>query len=179
VEIAAGLKIGSPLDLGSDLGPVVNARQKQSIAEAIDAAERAGSEIVLDGRKAPLPARGFYLGPTIATSVAPGSDLAQNEVFGPVLAVIAFESLDEAIAIANGTRYALGAAIWTRDVDKAGYAAERLLAGSVYINACGGVMVEMPFGGFKESGYGRDRSLHAFDKYTDLKATTLRRSQRR
>jgi len=178
VAIASTLTVGTPLDLGNDLGPVVSARQLASIEAALAAAEAAGIEFAIDGRRHSRPKQGFYLGPTIATGVSPASALAQQEVFGPVLAAITFDTLDEAIAIANGTRYGLGAAVWTRDIDKAAYAAERLHAGSVFVNAAGGVNVEMPFGGFKQSGFGRDRSLHAFDKFTDLKATLFRRSAR-
>lgn len=178
-EIAATLKTGSPLHLGNDLGPVVNARQLDGITRAIAVAEgQEGVSLMLDGRKAQRPSEGCFIGPTIAVGVEPASKLAQEEVFGPVLAVMSFTSLDEAIAIANGTRYGLGAAVWTRDIDKALHASERLHAGSVFVNAAGGVNIEMPFGGFKESGFGRDRSLHAFDKFTDIKATLIRRSAR-
>jgi len=178
VEIASTLRTGSPLRLDSDLGPVVNSRQLAGITVAIDKAARDGATLRLDGRSAERPSQGCYLGPTIATGVDPTSSLAQEEVFGPVLAVMAIDSLDHGIEIANGTRYGLGAAVWTRDIDKAMYASERLQAGSVFVNAAGGVNIEMPFGGFKESGFGRDRSLHAFDKFTDTKATLIRRSAR-
>jgi acyl-CoA reductase-like NAD-dependent aldehyde dehydrogenase len=173
-EIARSLKIGSPLDLDVDMGPVVNDKQRQVVREALADAEQSGAKLIVDGRKAVCPQRGFYIGPSIAVDVDPRGSLAQEEVFGPVLAVMPFDTLEEAIQIANGTRYALGAAIWTRDIDKAQHAATRLVAGSIYVNACGGVMVEMPFGGFRESGFGRDRSLHALDKYTDLKAVLVR-----
>ncbi|MDG4898557.1 aldehyde dehydrogenase family protein [Mesorhizobium sp. WSM4976] len=178
VEIASTLRTGSPLKLDSDLGPVVNAHQLSGITAAIENAATHGAVLRLDGRSAAKPAQGSYLGPTIATEVDPASALAQEEVFGPVLAVISISNLDHGIEIANGTRYGLGAAVWTRDIDKALYASERLHAGSVFVNAAGGVNVEMPFGGFKESGFGRDRSLHAFDKFTDIKATLIRRSGR-
>jgi gamma-glutamyl-gamma-aminobutyraldehyde dehydrogenase len=173
-NIARSLKIGSPLQIEVDMGPVVSEQQRQAVRHALAEAERAGARLLLDGRTAPCPQEGYYIGPSIAVDVDPQSTLAQEEVFGPVLAVIPFDTLDEAIRIANGTRYALGAAIWTRDIDKAQHAATHLVAGSIYVNACGGVMVEMPFGGFRESGFGRDRSLHAFDKYTDLKAVMMR-----
>ena len=173
-EIARSLKIGSPLDLTVDMGPIVNEGQRQLVRDALAAAESSGIKLLVDGRRASCPRKGYYLGPSIASAVDPQSPLAQEEVFGPVLAVIPFQTLDEAIRIANGTRYALGAAIWTRDINKAQHAATHLVAGSIYVNACGGVMVEMPFGGFRESGFGRDRSLHALEKYTDLKAVLVR-----
>lgn len=178
VEIAATLRVGNPLDLKNDMGPLVNADRRKGITAALDRAERAGARFALDGRTAPVPDRKHYLAPSVVAELDPDSELAQDEVFGPVLAVMPFDELDDAIRIANGTRYALGAAIWTRDLETAMEASDRLVAGSVYVNACGGISIEMPFGGFKESGYGRDRSLHAFDKYTDLKAVLVRRPAR-
>jgi acyl-CoA reductase-like NAD-dependent aldehyde dehydrogenase len=175
VEIAAGLTVGNPLRLGVDMGPLASAERRMNVAAFLGRAERDGTRLALDGRKAPLPDERHYLGASVAAEVDPASELAQVEVFGPVLAVMPFERLEQAVEIANGTRYGLGAAIWTRDLETAMWASDRLHAGSVFVNACGGVSVEMPFGGFKESGFGRDRSLHALDKYTDLKAVLLRR----
>jgi len=178
VSIAATLKVGNPLETGNDLGPVVNARQFAGIRAAIDAAETSGVRIALDGRTLDGLPTGYYLGPTIARDVDPGAPLAQEEVFGPVLSVIPFSGIDEAVSIANGTRYGLGASLWTRDIGIAHEAADRLIAGNIVINGAPGLSIEMPFGGFKESGFGRDRSLHALDKYSDLKAVTIRRPLR-
>jgi acyl-CoA reductase-like NAD-dependent aldehyde dehydrogenase len=100
--------------------------------------------------------------------------LAQEEIFGPVLSIIRFETLDEAIAIANGTRFGLGANFWSSNIDDVLYATSRLVAGNINVNGGTGPVVEMPFGGFKESGFGRDRSLHAIDLYTDLKNVVIR-----
>ena len=175
VNRARALRIGDPLDLATDLGPIVNQNQRQKILSAIDQACAEGTRFVLDGRGTAVPSSGFYVGPSVAVDVRPSSALAQEEVFGPVLAVIAFDTLDQAIAIANGTRYGLGAAFWSSDVKSVRRAAQRLLAGTVVINGIGGTAIELPFGGFKQSGFGRDRSLHAIDKYTDFK-TVINRS---
>ncbi len=171
---AKALRIGDPLDLSSDLGPVVSATQFATINERIARAERDGARLVLDGRRAPVPPKGYYMGPTIAHNVEPGSALAQEEVFGPVLSVFAFDTLDEAIAAASATRYGLGASIWSRDIDSVMYAAKRLVAGNINVNGGTGPVVELPYGGFKESGFGRDRSFHAIEKYAETKNVIVR-----
>jgi len=173
--IGRSLRIGSPLRLDRDFGPIVNARQCDKIRDAVNRAEAEGARLALDGRNAKGVPGGFYFGPTVAAGLTPKSELAQEEVFGPVLTVLPFDTLSEAIAIANGTRYGLGAAIWSRDVDTVLEAANRLVAGTVFVNSFGGAAIETPFGGFKESGFGRDRSLHALDNYADLRTVVIRR----
>jgi gamma-glutamyl-gamma-aminobutyraldehyde dehydrogenase len=168
------LTIGNPLDLRTDLGPIVNAAQRTQILMRMERAEKEGVRFALDGRGAEVPEAGFYLAPSIAVDVDPKSSLAQEEIFGPVLSVLSFDSIDEAIALANGTRYGLGASIWSNNLDNVFYIAKRLVAGNININGGTGPVVELPFGGFKESGFGRDRSLHAIDKYSDLKNVIIR-----
>jgi acyl-CoA reductase-like NAD-dependent aldehyde dehydrogenase len=174
VEKARGLKIGNPLDDGIDLGPVISAAHHARIVARIGTAADAGVTIALDGRNATGVEGGAYLGATIADRVDPDMPLAQEEIFGPVLSIIRFETLDEAIAIANGTRFGLGANFWSSNIDDVLYATSRLVAGNINVNGGTGPVVEMPFGGFKESGFGRDRSLHAIDLYTDLKNVVIR-----
>jgi gamma-glutamyl-gamma-aminobutyraldehyde dehydrogenase len=174
VKRAGALKVGNPLDLSSRLGPIVNDTQHAMILEKIERAEKAGVDFALDGRRADVPDAGYYMGATVAMSVDPGSELAQEEVFGPVLSIIEFDGVDEAIEIANNSRYGLGASIWSNDLDKVMYVTKRLHAGNINVNGGTGPIVELPFGGFKESGFGRDRSLHAIDKYADLKNVIIR-----
>jgi acyl-CoA reductase-like NAD-dependent aldehyde dehydrogenase len=174
VKRAGALKVGDPLDLSSRLGPIVNDTQHAMILEKIERAEKAGVDFALDGRRADVPDAGYYMGATVAMSVDPGSELAQEEVFGPVLSIIEFDGVDEAIEIANNSRYGLGASIWSNDLDKVMYVTKRLHAGNINVNGGTGPIVELPFGGFKESGFGRDRSLHAIDKYADLKNVIIR-----
>ncbi len=178
VEKAKTLRIGNPLDLANDLGPVISGSHRQAIVSKIERAHASGAALTLDGRNAEGPAGGYYLGPTIVSRVDPASALAQEEVFGPVLSVIAFDRIEDAIAIANQTRYGLGASIWSANLDNVFYAASRLVAGNINVNGGTGPVVEMPFGGFKESGFGRDRSMHALDLYSDLKNVAIRRSAR-
>ena len=148
--------------------------QRTQILTRMERAEKEGVRFALDGRGAEVPEAGFYLAPSIAVDVDPKSSLAQEEIFGPVLSVLSFDSIEEAIALANGTRYALGASIWSNNLDNVLYIAKRLVAGNINVNGVTGPVVELPFGGFKESGFGRDRSLHAIDKYSDLKNVVIR-----
>ena len=174
VKRTRALKVGNPLDLRSDLGPIVNAAQHEQILARMARAEKEGVRFALDGRGADVPKSGFYLAPSIAVDVDPKSSLAQEEIFGPVLSVITFDTIDEAIALANGTKYGLGASIWSNNLENVLYATKRLIAGNINVNGGTGPVVELPFGGFKESGFGRDRSLHAIDKYSDLKNVIIR-----
>ncbi len=174
VKRTRALKVGNPLDLRSDLGPIVNAAQHGQILARMERAEKEGVRFALDGRGAQVPKSGFYLAPSIAVDVDPKSSLAQEEIFGPVLSVITFDTIDEAIALANGTKYGLGASIWSNNLENVLYATKRLIAGNINVNGGTGPVVELPFGGFKESGFGRDRSLHAIDKYSDLKNVIIR-----
>ena len=173
VKRAAAKRVGNPLLLDSDLGPIVNRAQYESILAKLARAEGDGAALVLDGRRTPVP-DGIYLAPTIADRVDPKSALAQEEVFGPVLSVIGFDTLDEAIAIANGTRYGLAAMLWSANIDTMMTASRRLVAGVIHINGGAGPLVELPHGGFRESGSGRDRSLHAIENYADLKTVIIR-----
>jgi gamma-glutamyl-gamma-aminobutyraldehyde dehydrogenase len=168
------LTIGNPLQLGTRLGPVVTEGQRAMIRAHIDRAAAEGTRLALDGRTTPVPEKGYYLGPTIAVDVAPHSALAREEVFGPVLSMFAFDTLDEAIDMANDSRYGLGASIWSSNLDSVMYAGKRLVAGNINVNGGTGPIVELPYGGFKESGFGRDRSLHALGKYSDLKNIIIR-----
>lgn len=177
IKRADALRIGNPLDLANNLGPVVNGTQREMILGRMAKAEGEGVSFVLDGRKKSLPTTGFYMAPSIAVNADPQGSLAQEEIFGPVLTVIEFNDVDEAIRIANGTRYGLGASIWSNDLDKVFYVTKRLVAGNINVNGGTGPVVELPFGGFKESGFGRDRSLHAIDKYCDLKNVIVRTSR--
>jgi gamma-glutamyl-gamma-aminobutyraldehyde dehydrogenase len=113
------------------------------------------------------------MAPTIFDDVTPDMDLAREEVFGPVLAVMRFETEEEAVSLANGTEYGLAAAVWTADLATAHRMVRAVRAGVVHVNTYGGADITVPLGGFRQSGFGRDKSLHAFDKYTDLKTAWI------
>ena len=136
----------------------------------IDAGRQAGAQVLIGGQRTLEETGGLYVEPTIFDGVDNAMKIAQEEIFGPVLSVISFDSAEEAVAIANDTPYGLAAAVRTADLSKAHRTAQ-LRAGSVWVNQYDGGDMTAPFGGFKQSGNGRDKSLHAFDKYTELKAT--------
>lgn len=165
---------GHPLDPASMAGAVVDQQHLQSILGHISTACEQGAVLRTGGRQMEVESGGVYVEPTLFDEVDNAMGIAQDEVFGPVLAVIPFDSVEQAIEIANDSPYGLAAAIWTRDLSKAHLAAKALRAGSVWVNQYNAGDMTAPFGGFKQSGNGRDRSLHAFDKYTELKATWIK-----
>lgn len=157
-----------------DLGPLVSTKQQQRVARFVDDTP---GRIVVGGRAPDSKelSGGAYFLPTLIDGVDATSPIAQQEVFGPVLAVIPFESEAQAIQIANGTPYALMAAVWTRDLGRALRVSRSVLAGQVYVNAFGaGGGVELPFGGFRQSGYGREKGLEALNAYTQTKTVIVK-----
>ena len=132
-----------------------------------------GARLAVGGRRVRTTSGGCYVEPTVFDAVTPSMKIAREEIFGPVLSTISFRDLDDAIRIGNDGVYGLAAAIWTRDITAAHRAARALRAGVVYVNCYDADDITVPFGGFKQSGTGRDKSLHAFDKYTELKTTWI------
>lgn len=164
-EQAKGWQPGNPLDPNTTMGMLIDNRHADSVHSFIRAGE-AHSTLLLDGRKNPWPAA---VGPTIFVDVDPASALSQEEIFGPVLVVTRFKTEEQALALANDSRYGLGAAVWTRDLSRAHRVSRRLKAGSVFVNNYNDGDMTVPFGGYKQSGNGRDKSLHALEKFTELK----------
>ena len=164
-ELAKGWQPGNPLDPNTTMGMLIDNTHADSVHSFIRAGE-AHSTLLLDGRKNPWPAA---VGPTIFVDVDPASPLSQEEIFGPVLVVTRFHTEEQALALANDSRYGLGAAVWTRDLSRAHRVSRRLKAGSVFVNNYNDGDMTVPFGGYKQSGNGRDKSLHALEKFTELK----------
>ncbi|CAN5222235.1 aldehyde dehydrogenase [soil metagenome] len=152
---------GDPLNPDTRLGPMVDESAAKAVHEAITATT---GEVISGGTR-----RGAYLDPTIVTGLHPGDHIVDEELFGPVLAVLTFTTEAEALRLANSGRYGLAASLWTRDLARAHRVSDALHAGTVSINTVDALSVTTPFGGFKESGFGRDLSLHSFDKYMGLK----------
>ncbi|KAB0484416.1 aldehyde dehydrogenase [Pseudomonas psychrophila] len=174
IEALKGWKPGNPLDPATTVGALVDTQQMNTVLSYIKSGHSEGAKLVAGGNQILQETGGTYVEPTIFDGVSNAMKIAQEEIFGPVLSVITFDSAEEAIQIANDTPYGLAAAVWTADISKAHLTAKALRAGSVWINQYDGGDMTAPFGGFKQSGNGRDKSLHAFDKYTELKSTWIK-----
>jgi len=160
-----------PLDPTTTMGPLVDADQCQRVMGYIESAREAGARIRVGGERVRGDSGGFFVRPTIIEGLANDAPAMREEIFGPVLVVQECRDLAHAIELANDTRYGLAAAVWTNRVAEAHSAAAALRAGTVWVNCYDQASPATPFGGFKESGIGRDRSLHAFDKFTEIKTT--------
>jgi 4-guanidinobutyraldehyde dehydrogenase/NAD-dependent aldehyde dehydrogenase len=170
VTHARNLRVGDPFDADTKMGPVVSKEQHARVLSYIESGRQDGATVVTGGRKVAALPDGFFVEPTVFDGVSNDMKIAQEEIFGPVLSTIEFRDLDEALAIANDTVYGLAAGVWTNDIRKAQRAAKAIRAGVVWVNCFDRGNMSVPFGGFKQSGHGRDKSLHAIDKYTDWKA---------
>jgi gamma-glutamyl-gamma-aminobutyraldehyde dehydrogenase/4-guanidinobutyraldehyde dehydrogenase/NAD-dependent aldehyde dehydrogenase len=170
---AVGKKLapGDPLDPKTGLGAMVDETQTKRVLGYIDAGQKEGANLVFGGKRVKTETGGCYIEPTVFDGVKNSMKIAQEEIFGPVLSTITFKDADEAVRIGNDTIYGLAAAVWTKDITKAFRASRALRAGVVWVNCFDNGHISSPFGGFKQSGFGRDKSLHAMDKYTELKTT--------
>jgi 4-guanidinobutyraldehyde dehydrogenase/NAD-dependent aldehyde dehydrogenase len=171
VAIGRTLQPGDPLDPKTRLGAIVDQMQLDTVLGYIESGRAEGAGLRLGGGRARQESGGYFVEPTVFADVKPGMKIAREEIFGPVLSTITFSDVEEAVKIANDVSYGLTAAVWSRDITTAHRVAKRLRAGTVYVNCYDADDITVPFGGFKQSGNGRDKSLHALDKYTELKTT--------
>lgn len=169
IEFSQQIQLGSPLDPKTKMGPVVSSDHLQRVLSYIELGSQEGASVVLGGTRELTQTGGYFVAPTIFDGVANRMRIAQEEIFGPVLSVIEVSDFSEAISVANDSIYGLAAAIWTTNLKKAHQAAKQLRAGVIWINCFARGNMAAPFGGFKQSGFSRDRSLHAIDNYTGWK----------
>lgn len=165
---------GDPLDAATPMGALVDDGQLRTVLGYIEAGNAEGARCVAGGVQARAETGGYYVAPTVFDGVRNDMKIAREEIFGPVLSVIRFKTEDEAIAIANASSYGLQAGVWSSNLSRAHRVAKALRAGTVHVNSYDEDDITVPFGGYKQSGNGRDKSLHAFDKYTELKTTWIR-----
>lgn len=170
---AQAMTPGNPLDPDAPMGAMVDERQMQSVLTRIEAGKKEGATLRTGGAQVDTVSGGYYIEPTIFDSTSQDMSIVREEIFGPVLAVQKFSSEDDAIRLANDSVYGLGAGLWTKSLGRAHRLSRRLRAGLVWVNCYADGDISVPFGGVKQSGFGRDKSLHALDKYSDLKTTWI------
>lgn len=168
---ARKMTAGDPLDPKTRFGALSSKKQLETVLGYIDSGKQEGATLVAGGARTDIgTGKGYFVQPTVFADVKPDMKIAREEIFGPVLASIEFSDIDEAIARANHTQYGLAAGIWTRDIKKAHYIARKLQAGTVWINTYNVYDTAAPFGGYKQSGFGREMSAHALEHYTQVKS---------
>ena len=173
VTIGRDIRVGNPLDPTTQMGAIVDDTQMNRVMNYIESGKSCGAKLILGGNRLHQETGGHYIAPTVFDKVDNSMAIAQEEIFGPVLSTIPFRDTEDAIKISNDTVYGLYAAVWTSDINKAFRVIRGVRAGAVNVNTYSGGDISTPFGGFKQSGYGRDKSLHALEKYTALKASCI------
>jgi len=174
VARAKKLQPADPLDPKTRLGAIVSQEQMQTVLSYVETGKREGAKLIAGGNRVSVDGgKGFFLEPTIFGDVTNDMKIAQEEIFGPVLATLSFDDIDQVIDLANRNQYGLAAAVWTRDIKKAHSVSRQLKAGTVWINTYGLMDAALPFGGYKSSGFGRELGMHAIEHYTELKTVWL------
>ena len=172
-EIASEMRVGDPLDLETEAGAVTSVEQLEKDLGFVSVAEREGGSLMTGGRRILEETGGYYMAPAVFSGITANMQLAQEEVFGPVLAILRFKDEAEAVRIANSTVYGLASAVWTSNLSKAHRMVRAIRAGVVHVNTYGGSDNTVPLGGVGQSGNGHDKSLHALDKFSDLKTAWI------
>ena len=169
-EIAKSIKLGSGMDEGTQMGPLVSDEQFRRVTGYLESGRADGATAVTGGGR--FGDRGYFVEPTVITNTRPDMKIVREEIFGPVVVAAPFQSLDDIAAAANDSEYGLGAGIWTRDISKAHALAKKIRAGTIWINCYNVFDAALPFGGYKQSGWGREMGHEALEAYTEVKAVT-------
>jgi phenylacetaldehyde dehydrogenase len=169
-EIAKSIKLGSGLDPTTQMGPLVSQEQFERVSGFLESGRTDGATALAGGGR--HGDRGYFIEPTVLTNTRPDMKVVREEIFGPVVVAAPFDDLDEIAAVANDSEYGLGAGIWTRDISKAHALAKKLRAGTVWINCYNVFDASLPFGGYKQSGWGREMGAEVLNNYTEVKAVT-------
>jgi aldehyde dehydrogenase (NAD+) len=174
VEFSKKIKLGDPLDPKTRLGAIVSQKQMNTVLGYIETGKKEGATVLAGGKRASVNGdHGYFIEPTIFGGVKNEMKIAQEEIFGPVLAALTFDDVDQVAELANKNIYGLAAAVWTNDIKKAHQLSRRLKAGTVWINTYGLMDAALPFGGYKQSGFGRELGMHAIEHYTELKTVWM------
>jgi aldehyde dehydrogenase (NAD+) len=175
VALAKTARMGNPMSMETQVGPITTQPQYQKVLSYIDVAKKEGAQLLLGGGPASRPecGNGWFVEPTVFAGVKNSMRIAQEEVFGPVLSVLKFKDEDEAVAIANDVRFGLGAGVWTSDIGRAVRMSERIQAGTVWVNTYRAVSYMSPFGGYKDSGLGRENGMDAIREYLQVKSVWI------
>jgi acyl-CoA reductase-like NAD-dependent aldehyde dehydrogenase len=175
LDIARTARMGDPMDADTQVGPVTTPPQYKKVLEYLDIARQDGATLLLGGRAADKPecGDGWFVEPTIFGDVTNNMRIAQEEIFGPVLSIIRFKDEAEAVAIANDVRFGLAAAVWTSDIGRAVRMSEKLQAGTVWVNTYRAVSFMAPFGGYKDSGLGRENGIDAIREFLQVKTVWI------
>jgi acyl-CoA reductase-like NAD-dependent aldehyde dehydrogenase len=171
-ELAKKVKVGDPLDPTTQVGAIITPQHLEKIGSYVDGAAKAGASVALGGAALDL-GLGQFMAPTILSGVQPDMAVAREEVFGPVLSVLTFETTDEAIRIANAIDYGLSAGVWSRDFDTCLTIGRKVRAGTIWMNTFMDGASELPFGGYRQSGLGRELGRHAVEDYTETKTLNM------
>jgi aldehyde dehydrogenase (NAD+)/phenylacetaldehyde dehydrogenase len=169
-ERAKKMVPGDPLDPKTRLGSLVSEKQRENVERYVESGKREGARVVAGGNRASVGGKGAFFEATVFDGVSPEMTIAKEEIFGPVLATLTFQDEAEALAVGNATIYGLAAAVWTRDIKKALRTAKALKAGTVWINTYNLYDPGLPFGGYRQSGFGRERGHYALEEYTQVKS---------
>jgi phenylacetaldehyde dehydrogenase len=170
VEIAKSIKLGPGMEEGTQMGPLVSDEQLRRVTGYLDSGRDDGATALTGGTR--YGDKGYFVEPTVLTNTTPDMKVVREEIFGPVVVAAPFQSLDDIAAAANDSEYGLGAGIWTQDISKAHALAKKLRAGTVWINCYNVFDASLPFGGYKQSGWGREMGHEALEAYTEVKAVT-------